>query len=400
MKIELSNKSAIIVSAVSLAFAVSTTSFAVSEATGTTHLLTTAMTNNAYTNAVCKVGATGNVGLNGTNGETGTAGTPGKTGATGACGPAGAKGADAQWSAVSADVIPTEDNKFTLGTLDKRWKSLQLGPGTLYIQDQVTGAQAGLTVNSGSLLLDGADSLRIGNVQLTKTGIKSILSNEDITIGNLGDRGYLTLARALKFPDGTTQSTAMLNGLSGPQGPQGAQGPQGITGEAGPKGDTGATGPQGQAGVAVNMKGSFPTMAAFRSAALVGNPGDAWIIVADGSLMVWNSLSLSWDDVGDLQGPQGLQGPKGDTGPQGPQCLQGPQGAKGETGTAGIQGLQGIQGVKGDTGAQGPAGTIAPYGKQYVCVVPSGAKRVMYWGTCSSQGLSGTEYYILATFPY
>ena len=278
-----SNKSAIIVSAVSLAFAVATTSFAVSEATGTTHLLTTAVTNTAYSNAVCKVGATGSAGLNGTNGDTGTAGlngtngdtgtagTPGKTGATGACGPTGAPGADAQWSAVSEDVIPTEDNKFTLGTLGKRWKSLQLGPGTLFIQDQVTGAQAGLTVNSGSLLLDGADSLRIGNVQLTKTGIKSILSNEDITIGNLGDRGYLTLARALKFPDGTTQSTAMLNGLSGPQGPQGAQGPQGITGEAGPKGDTGATGPQGQAGVAVNMKGSFPTMAAFTAASLVGS---------------------------------------------------------------------------------------------------------------------------------
>ena len=400
MKFEQSNKSAIIVSAVSLAFAVATTSFAVSEATGTTHLLTTAVTKTAYSNAVCKTGATGSAGLNGTNGETGTAGATGNKGETGACGPTGAAGADAKWSEVSADVVPTIDNTFTLGTLTKRWKSLQLGPGTLYIQDQATGAQAGLTVNSGSLLIDGTDSLRIGNVQLTKTGIKSVQADQDITIGDSGDRGYLTLARALKFPDGTIQSTAMLNGLTGPQGPQGAQGPQGIAGVAGPKGDTGATGPQGQAGVAVNMKGSFPTMTAFMTAALVGNPGDAWIIISDGSLMVWNTLTVSWDDVGDLQGPQGLQGPKGDTGATGPQGLQGPQGPKGETGTAGIQGLQGIQGVKGDTGAQGPAGTIAPYGKQYVCVVPSGARRVMYWGTCSSQGLSGTEYFILATFPY
>jgi hypothetical protein len=242
-------------------------------------------------------------------------------------------------------------------------------------------------VNAGSLLLDGADSLRIGNVQFTATGIKSVIPDQDLTIGVTGDQGYLSLARALKFPDGTTQSTAMLNGLTGPQGAQGPQGPQGATGATGPQGATGATGPQGAAGVAVNMKGSFPTMAAFTSAALVGNPGDAWIIVSDGSLMVWNTLTSAWDDAGDLQGPQGLQGPKGDTGAQG------------------AQGIQGIQGVKGDTGAtgpQGPAGTIAPYGKQFVCVKTVGSVKSMYWGTCASQGITGNtaEYWILATFPY
>jgi len=382
IKGEISAKALLIVSVVSLTIAAATGSFALSEATGTTHFISKVVVQSAYDGAVCKVGATG---LNGSNGAVGETGTTGAKGAKGDCGASGAPGADTKWASVSEDIVPTEDNKFTIGTVTKRWKSLQLGPGTLYIQDQVTGAQAGLTVNSGTLLLDGADSLRIGNVQLTSTGIKSLMTDQDITIGALGDRGYLTLARALKFPDGTTQSTAMLNGLTGPQGssgPQGSMGPQGTQGIQGP---IGLTGPQGIPGVAVNMKGSFPTLADFTSAALVGNPGDAWIIVANGALMVWNTLTNSWNDVGHLQGPQGL---KGDTG------------ATGATGATGPRGETGAVGATGPTGPTGPAGTIAPYGKQYVCVVPSGTKRVMYWGTCSSQGLTGSEYFILATFPF
>jgi hypothetical protein len=378
------NKVMMIFSGVAIVIAAGSASFALSEATGATHVLAQAAQSYALNAEICETGATGTSGADGANGESGTVGAKGETGTCGPTGATGATGLDAQWSEVSQDIVPSEDNKFTIGTLAKRWKSLQLGPGTLFIQDQVTGAQAGLTVNAGSLLLDGADSLRIGNVQLTATGIKSVLPDQDLTIGALGDQGYLSLSRALKFPDGTTQSTAMLNGLTGPQGAQGPQGPQGATGATGatgPQGATGATGPQGTAGVAVNMKGSFPTMGAFTTAALVGNPGDAWIIVADGSLMVWNALTTSWDDAGDLQGPQGLQGPKGDTG------------------------AQGIPGAKGDTGAtgpQGPAGTIAPYGKQFVCVKTVGLVKSMYWGTCASQGITGNtnEYWILATFPY
>jgi hypothetical protein len=377
------NKVMMLFSAAAITVAAGSASFAISEATGTTHVLAQAAQSYALNAAICQTGATGSSGVDGTNGDSGTAGAKGETGTCGPTGVTGANGLDAQWSEVSQDIVPTEDNKFTIGTTAKRWKSLQLGPGTLFIQDQVTGAQAGLTVNAGSLLLDGADSLRIGNVQLTATGIKSVLPDQDLTIGALGDQGYLSLSRALKFPDGTTQSTAMLNGLTGPQGATGAAGPQGATGATGPQGATGAAGPQGAAGVAVNMKGSFPTMAAFATAALVGNPGDAWIIVADGSLMVWNTRTTSWDDAGDLQGPQGLQGPKGDTGAQGP------------------QGLKGDKGNTGATGAQGPAGTIAPYGKQFVCVKTVGLVKSMYWGTCASQGITGNtaEYWILATFP-
>jgi hypothetical protein len=389
-------KSMFSVSVLSLVIATSLSSFALAEVTGTTTLLSSRITQKATEAVLCQLRNAAVAGETGTSGTDGVDGATGAKGATGACGPkgeTGAAGAPTLWKSVSEDILPTEDNVFSIGSLTKRWKSLQLGPGTLYIQDQVTGAQAGLTVNAGTLLLDGADSLRIGNVQLTQTGIKSLLPDQDLTIGAFGDQGYLSLARALKFPDGTTQSTAMLNGLTGPQGASGPQGPQGSAGASGPAGASGAqgvqgaTGAQGIAGVSVNMKGSYPTMAAFTAAALVGNPGDAWIIVADGSLMAWNTGTTAWDNVGALQGPQGLTGPQGAQGPQGQQ---------------GIQGVKGDTGATGPQGPQGPAGTIAPYGKQFVCVKTTGKARSMYWGTCVSNGFtSGTldEYWILATFP-
>jgi hypothetical protein len=117
-----------------------------------------------------------------------------------------------------------------------RWKSLQLGPGTLYIQDTETGNQAGITISDGTLLLDGVDGLRIGNVRFTSTGITSLLPNQDITIGSLGDSGWMSVAHGIKFPDGTTMTTA---GGQGPVGPQGPQGPRGLTGATGPQGPPG-----------------------------------------------------------------------------------------------------------------------------------------------------------------
>jgi hypothetical protein len=163
--------------------------------------------------------------------------------------------------ALPGDLIPAVDNLYSLGNSTNRWKGLQLGPGTLYIEDVTTGLQAGITVDSGTLLLDGTDSLRIGNIRLTKKGIESVLSDQDITFGNLGDRGYALFANGIKFPDGTIQTTAMLQGIKGDTGEKGdtglqgikgdtgAQGPQGLIGNTGPAGSTGAQGPQGIQGI-------------------------------------------------------------------------------------------------------------------------------------------------------
>lgn len=385
-------KSMFSVSVLSLAIATGVASFAVAEATGTSSLISAQITEDATKAVLCEITAGS---IQGTQGEAGADGETGTVGPAGACGPkgdTGPAGAPTLWSSVSEDVLPTEDDKFTLGSPTMRWKSIQLGAGTIYIADKTSGVQTSLGISGGAFKISGANEMILGALKFVGNNIESTEPNVDIKIGLIGSAAnviferdvVLGVGKKLTFADGTIQSTAMLNGLTGPQGPAGPQGPQGGTGATGAQGVQGATGPQGVAGVSVNMKGSYPTLAAFTAAALVGNPGDAWIIVADGSLMAWNTGTSLWDNVGALQGPQGLTGPQGAQGPQGPQGATGPAGPTGAT------------------GQQGPAGTILPYGKQFVCVKQTGQLKTMYWGTCVSNGLTTgnlNEYWILATFP-
>ena len=244
--------------------------------------------------ATGETGAPGTPGQTGATGEQGTPGEKGETGATGAAGSAGSSGggttvcsAPVDLYVLPGDLIPATDNLYSLGSPTHRWKGLQLGPGTLYIQDLTTGLQAGLTVDSGTLLLDGTDSLRIGNIRLTKKGIESVLSDQDITIGNINDRGYALFARGIKFPDGTIQTSAMIQGIKGDTGEKGdtglqgikgdtgAQGPQGLIGNTGPagasggSGSTGAQGPQGIQGIPGTMSAYYGN---FYSTAVQTNP--------------------------------------------------------------------------------------------------------------------------------
>ncbi len=160
------------------------------------------------------------------------------------------------FDAMNGDLIPSLDDTFSLGNADFRWKDLQLGPGTLYLQDQVTGDQVAINVIDGALLLDGTDSLRIGNIRLTAKGLESIASGADITIGNFGDEGYALFPTGIKFSDGSTMTSAAdlgvagTGGARGPRGLTGAQGVPGATGAAGPRGTTGAPGATSSQGIA------------------------------------------------------------------------------------------------------------------------------------------------------
>jgi hypothetical protein len=135
-----------------------------------------------------------------------------------------------------------------------------------------------------------------------------------------GYKGWLNLDELIK---------SLASTVVGPQGPQGVQGEQGEQGVEGPQGI------QGETGAALTVLGSYPDLAAFLAGAggSPGLPGEAWLLESDGSLMIWNTATNAWEDVGDLQGPQGIQG------------IQGPQGEQG------IQGIQGIQGPVGPSGS-------------------------------------------------
>ena len=122
-------------------------------------------------------------------------------------------------------------------------------------------------------------------------------------------------------------------GPPGEAGPAGLQGPQGAQGDVGPQGPQGIQGVQGADGVGLNILDSYDDYETFIAAHPTGNPGDAYLV--DGDLYVWDSSTSSWDNVGNIRGPEGPQGIQGIAGPQGEEGVQGIQGAQGPTGPQG-----------------------------------------------------------------
>lgn len=260
-------------------------------------------------------------------------------------GPEGIPGSDGDplsFLSVSTNILPSSDNTYSLGSGDRRWAGVHVGPGSIYITDITLETNTELTVDNGVLKINGANQLQVGQLKFVDNIIESATASIDIQIGDLDDNADLVLNRnvvigldkGLKFQDNSVQLTAAVNadwnaesgpaqilnkpilfeGATGPVGPAGLTGPAGPAGIQGLQGETGAAGPQGAIGPA---------------------------------------------------GPQGATGTKGDTGTAGPQGIQGETGAAGTNGADGAdgaQGLQGPQGLQGVTGATGPQGATGPEG--------------------------------------
>ena len=104
----------------------------------------------------------------------------------------------------SAGVLPGLDDTFDLGSEDRRWQSIYLGPGTIVIEDTVTGSDASLTVTNGVLLIDGANQLQVGQLKFVDNKIESETPDIDIVIGDLTATADLVLNRNVIIGAGKT----------------------------------------------------------------------------------------------------------------------------------------------------------------------------------------------------
>ena len=109
------------------------------------------------------------------------------------------------------NVLPTADNLYNLGTPALRWANLQIGPGTIYMQDQAPPyTQIGISVYNGTLLLDGVQSIRTGNVAfidpVTNNAATMNVTNKVVTYSNVS----AVKANAVIYSDGLTQSNAYI----------------------------------------------------------------------------------------------------------------------------------------------------------------------------------------------
>jgi hypothetical protein len=70
-------------------------------------------------------------------------------------------------SSVNKDILPSADNQYVLGNSQKRWKSISIGEGTIYITDAALGTEVALTINNGMFFIDGISQAQLPNVKLT-----------------------------------------------------------------------------------------------------------------------------------------------------------------------------------------------------------------------------------------
>jgi hypothetical protein len=89
------------------------------------------------------------------------------TGTPGPQGPKGDPGDTPDFSSITEDVLPSQDNVFVLGNSDYRWKSISLGEGTIYITDTTLGTQVGITVDNGVFFIDGVAQAQLPDLAVT-----------------------------------------------------------------------------------------------------------------------------------------------------------------------------------------------------------------------------------------
>ena len=113
---------------------------------------------------------------------------------------------------LTGNLLPSTDDTYSLGNASLRWVAAHFGNAGIYIQDNTLGDDGQLLLDNGILNFDNIDSLRVGNLQFTKTGIITTINPAlDVLIGNPGDTGNTVIRNAgIKFTDDTIQTTAAI----------------------------------------------------------------------------------------------------------------------------------------------------------------------------------------------
>jgi hypothetical protein len=112
------------------------------------------------------------------------------------------------------DIIPALDNDINLGATDKRFANMYLGYQGLFLADETTDENINITVDQGTLYIDGAENLRLGNLAIRDTTLTSANNTLDISIGNTGDTGFFYVKRKAQIDNTTFSSTQAMLGIN------------------------------------------------------------------------------------------------------------------------------------------------------------------------------------------
>ena len=99
------------------------------------------------------------------------------------------------------DLVPVDDFSSNLGSAGKRFRHLWLGQGTIYIKDEITGADQALTARDGLFTILGGAGLSVGEFEFTDNQIKIKDNARDIIVGTTVATGYVQFNRPIKVAD-------------------------------------------------------------------------------------------------------------------------------------------------------------------------------------------------------
>jgi hypothetical protein len=114
-------------------------------------------------------------------------------------------------------LLPASDNLTDLGDPTHRFRNLYLGPSSLFMADTVTDANIELKVTSGTLYLNGAQNLAVGDLTIVGNTVQARLPSIDINLGDPADTGLFTIGRqtVITTPNlGTFTSALLINGTA------------------------------------------------------------------------------------------------------------------------------------------------------------------------------------------
>ena len=102
---------------------------------------------------------------------------------------------------VNTNILPVTTNISNLGSPTKRWKSIYLGPGTIYVLDETLGKDIAFGARDGLLYVQNGAGLTVGEFTLIDNQLRIANPARDIIIGSSGATADVVFNRSIKVKD-------------------------------------------------------------------------------------------------------------------------------------------------------------------------------------------------------
>ena len=99
---------------------------------------------------------------------------------------------------VNTNILPVTTNISNLGSPTKRWKSVYIGPGTIYVLDETLGKDIAIGARDGLLYVQNGSGLTVGEFTLIDNQLRIANSARDMIIGSTGATASVVFNRAIK----------------------------------------------------------------------------------------------------------------------------------------------------------------------------------------------------------